>query len=317
MSDINEIAKDNALADAGELADEIGRKFLDEDVIKFTREGINLVAASERFVEKYDGGNSFVRDLRPKQMKYGRLTTGQARGALNVMRSERLGLAEPRRSTPSDAASSTPVETGDPRDARQYDCYKCGEEIVGIKTLYAHKKVCSGKSAGAAPVAPAPEPVEEEEVSVIAVTTSTMDLDLSALPNGRYAAPDLNNDRDNDFLFFSVTRVKKDKTRDRRFRYGKIVTGRERVPAGTIEVKEWSSDSKRLFGEQRPGEVYKGEFEEHINLIMASPESWARIFGQMIGRCFRCGKKLTDEDSRDDGFGPECAKHINDYRIHR
>ncbi len=307
MSKVLEVSKDNALSDASDLAEEIDRNFKDEDIATYTRAGINLVAAADRFVEKYEGDNSFVISLKGKREKYGSLTTPQARGALNVLRQEHLGLKAP---------------AADSRETREYNCFKCEEIVVGITALYAHKKSCRGK---AAPVVHKDgidvDEEEEEDVPVIAVTTSTLNLDLSLLPDGRYAAPDLNNDRDNDFLFFSVSRTKRDKTRNRRFRYSKFRPGREHVPAGTIEVKEWSSDTKRLFGEQRPGldkdgreHVYTGEFEEHIKLIMANPEAWARLFGQMIGRCFRCGKKLTDEDSRSVGHGPECAKHINEYR---
>lgn len=308
MSDITNIAKDNALSDAKDLAEELGRSFKDEDVTKYTREGINLLAAGYRFVETYEGDNSFVKDLQA-QVKVGKgLSPKQVRGALNVMRADHLG-----------------IKRTDSRETREYNCFACEEVIVGITNLREHKRSsCPGKKGTAAKLESVPEPEAEEETPVIAVTDSTMNLDLSDLPDGRYVAPDLNNDRDNDYIFFSVRRTRKEKKRDRRYRYSKFRTGYEVVPEGTIEFKEWSSDSKRLFGEQRPGDdadgkphVYRGEFEEHLDFVSINPEAWGRLFGQLIGRCFRCGKKLTDEFSRENGFGPECAKHINEYRPHR
>lgn len=36
----------------------------------------------------------------------------------------------------------------------------------------------------------------------------------------------------------------------------------------------------------------------------------ARLYGNEIGRCYRCNRHLTDEVSRDLGIGPECRKHV-------
>jgi hypothetical protein len=38
----------------------------------------------------------------------------------------------------------------------------------------------------------------------------------------------------------------------------------------------------------------------------AGPEKSARLFGQKIGSCGRCGRTLTDEHSRAVGIGPTC-----------
>lgn len=37
------------------------------------------------------------------------------------------------------------------------------------------------------------------------------------------------------------------------------------------------------------------------------PQTAATLFGRTIGRCCRCGRTLTDQDSRAAGIGPDCA----------
>jgi hypothetical protein len=143
-----------------------------------------------------------------------------------------------------------------------------------------------------------------KEEAVIENQTGLLKLDLTDLPDGRYAVPDLSGK--NDYVFLMVRRVKKTIWRDKRYVWGKIITGGEWAEAGTIEVKEWSSDAKRLCGQQKPGDYYRGEFEVELKYVLAGPEPWSRLFGQMVGCCGRCGKTLTDEISRSDGFGPEC-----------
>lgn len=49
-------------------------------------------------------------------------------------------------------------------------------------------------------------------------------------------------------------------------------------------------------------------------LALLSPEECQAAqlrFGQEVGSCGRCGKSLTDETSRNTGYGPECRKHLN------
>lgn len=42
-------------------------------------------------------------------------------------------------------------------------------------------------------------------------------------------------------------------------------------------------------------------------IVAAGVEHSARLYGQEIGRCCRCNRTLTDEESRRNGIGPECA----------
>jgi hypothetical protein len=149
-------------------------------------------------------------------------------------------------------------------------------------------------------------------MDVLAVTVSRLGLDLSGLPDGRYAAPDMTGVHDNVFLV--VKRVRNTVARDRRYTYGKIVTGNEIVLAGTIEVRIWSSDTKEWIGQQKPGDVYRGQREDELKLIMGMPEPFAILFGKLLGYCGRCGKKLTDQVSRDIGLGLECEKQRAYFR---
>jgi hypothetical protein len=126
------------------------------------------------------------------------------------------------------------------------------------------------------------------------------------LPDGCYA--DFDPSGKQECVFFMVKRVKHTHFRDRRFRYGKIVTGSEVTLAGTIEVREWTSDAKRLLGEQRPGEVYRGEFEEQLEHIMQLPAFYAKLFGVKMKRCFICRKALTDDISKAIGMGKDCEE---------
>lgn len=42
-------------------------------------------------------------------------------------------------------------------------------------------------------------------------------------------------------------------------------------------------------------------------IVRAGLEASQMLFAQELGRCWRCGKSLTDEDSRARGMGPDCA----------
>lgn len=294
-----ELLKKNALADAEELAVIIGREFTNADVGEFATKGVDLRLAAVCYIEDYTGKSSFFMKMKDKAAA-GALTDGMVRAVMNSMREKKLGL---KKSSSSSAPAERPGYTK-PED-RRYSCYTCKREIVGLDEIRAHGRQ---HKAGVIdrdgnPVAPV------EETPVIAVQESRLNLDLSMLPDGRYAVPELTGK--NDLTFLMVKRVRKTHVRDRRFRYGKIVTGRERVEAGTIEVKEWSSDAKRLCGEQKHGETYHGEFEDGLELILKAPEAWAKLFGMHVGRCYICGKTLTDEESRSAGIGPECVKKNN------
>ncbi len=289
---VTELEKRNALAEIEELAAELGREFTDQDVADHVKAGTApFGAAAHYIVETYTGNNSFMRSQVHNVANGRGLTVRQIRAVVNIH-------------TGKGAGATKTADAVTPPHARTYKCFTYKKEIVGRAEIQEHGRLhTEGVLDNEGNIV--------EEVAVIEVTTSTMDLDLSFLPNGRYAAPNLKGT--NDLIFLMVTRTRRDKRRDRRYRYGKFITGREIVPKNTIEVKEWSSDQKRLVGQQKPGdeEVYKGEYEEQLQMILENPEAWAKLFGLMVGHCYICGKTLTDEESRAMGIGPECVKKNN------
>lgn len=292
MSDPQDnLLAENALIDAKQVAASLDRKFVDADIPQYHEHGIDLLLGAEVFVQRYDGTNKFVNDvLKGRFKQWKKLTSAQARAALNIMRQE-LGH-----------------QSEEEQEKSTIKCFSCDYEAPTWDDLLAHKSQMHGSKQEAPPV------IAEigEAKAVIANTTSTKGLDLTNLPDGRYAAPDPTGN--NDYRFLMVKRVRKTHKRDRRYNYGKVVTGNEVVVAGTIEVKEWSSDSKELLGEQKPGDLYRGDYEDSLELILLAPEPFAITFGKLIGRCCICGKTLTDDVSRAIGMGFECEKKVDYFK---
>lgn len=92
------------------------------------------------------------------------------------------------------------------------------------------------------------------------------------VPNGRYAILSTTNDK---LMFYSV-------------KQGKSVTF----------VDVWASDARY---------PVKRSEERHriLEAIKADPDAGPR-FGREIGKCYVCGRTLTDETSRSLGIGPVC-----------
>lgn len=285
MSDqtAGELLAQNALIDAQQVAENLGRTFVDADIPQYHEYGINLQLGAEVFVHQYQGTNSFIGTLKGRLKAYRKLTSAQARAALNIMQQE-LGVVV------------TASEGG-------IKCFGCEESFPTWDMLMQHKRDMHGSRQVAPPVIAE----QGEAKAVIANTTATKGLDLSNLPDGRYAAPDTSGN--NEYIFIMVKRVRKTKKRDRRFEAaGRIITGNEVAVAGTIEVKIWSSDSKELVGEQKPGDVYRGDLESELELVLMMPEQLAILFGKISEHCCICGKRLTDDDSRRIGMGLDCEK---------
>lgn len=290
---MKDLLAQNAFIDAREVVQESERPFVDADLTQHKDHGIDLQLAAEVFIKQYEGEDNFLRNLQGYLKRRGQLTQPQARAALNNWRTELR----------ADMRPDEPVEI------KLLDCFSCKEQFTSWDDLNAHKSQQHGKQAP-------PEVFSDngqEAVAVLDVTTSIKGLDLSGLPDGRYAAPDPSGKNDN--IFLMVKRVRVTKPRDRKYEaYGRVVSGNEIVVAGTIEVKEWSSNSKELVGEQKPNDVYRGKYEDQLELIMLMPEQFALLFGRLMGHCCRCGKKLTDQESRDIGLGLECEKKRNYFR---
>ena len=46
------------------------------------------------------------------------------------------------------------------------------------------------------------------------------------------------------------------------------------------------------------------------NLLNLDPMKYIRLFGQHFTVCGKCGAELTDQKSRESGFGPQCRKQL-------
>lgn len=100
------------------------------------------------------------------------------------------------------------------------------------------------------------------------------------VPAGYYATPSLTGN--NDYDFWKVDRPEEGKW------------------AGYVFVK-------RVIGGQPNQNVRKHQKTNALNAIKEYGIDEARFrFGQELGRCYRCGRHLTDETSRSLSIGPEC-----------
>lgn len=101
---------------------------------------------------------------------------------------------------------------------------------------------------------------------------------LPAVPNGRYAV----EKEDGTLMFYSV-----------------------KQGHSTTFVDVWASDAR--------WPVKKADEKLRIlTEIAKNPKDAMNRFGMEIGRCGRCGRTLTREDSRMRGLGPDCAGMMAD-----
>jgi hypothetical protein len=286
MSDVTTLTY-NQVADATDYIMALGRPVNTADIMQGHEIGVNL---QEFFWDHLMHGgaweteNVFI-DVLHKHPITGSPTLEQVRMGLNIWLGEVHGI------------------TG---EGGAQTCFACSAEFYSWDELFMHKHDFHNGPEPRKPILDRLGGTTEEAIAVIEDTTSTMGLDLNNLPDGRYAAPDTSGKASNVYLM--VTRTTRTKFRDRRYRTGKIVTGRETIPMGTIEVKLWSSDSKELIGEQHPGDLYRGSHEAELSLVLKMPEPFALLFGKLVGHCCICGKTLTDDASRAIGMGLECEK---------
>lgn len=120
---------------------------------------------------------------------------------------------------------------------------------------------------------------------------------LLSVPEGRYAVrPDSNSKH----TFFRVSRPK---------------TGNLK---GSFKLQTQHGEDYKLCLVVYPSgslNWYDMSVEDDMALMVVNTSGAAIEYGQVIGRCCRCGKELTDERSRYFGIGPECEKawpHIID-----
>jgi hypothetical protein len=65
--------------------------------------------------------------------------------------------------------------------------------------------------------------------------------------------------------------------------------------------------SRKTYGKQGPGELYKGGIQSALQAIMEDPKGAMIAYGKLTGTCGVCGRILEDEDSVAAGIGPVCA----------
>lgn len=116
----------------------------------------------------------------------------------------------------------------------------------------------------------APAPVEAPIETVAPARTR---LDFSAIPDGNYAVRE-----DSVVKFYRVS------TSKRGFK--------------NVQVRA-SDDLHMLFGKASIAVLHR--------IVEAGLEASQMLFAIELGRCWRCGKSLTDEESRARGMGPDCA----------
>jgi len=123
---------------------------------------------------------------------------------------------------------------------------------------------------GQAPVA-APQPVADARKPRDAYTD---------IPNGYYAVKENPDVEGGKIHYYRVSRSKS----------GQYVNVQEMASDTLYPVRPW------------------GRAIEILSTIRTrGPRDAAKLFGRTIGRCCRCGRTLTDEDSRTAGIGPDCA----------
>lgn len=59
-------------------------------------------------------------------------------------------------------------------------------------------------------------------------------------------------------------------------------------------------------GSQKPGAAYHGQWASLIAKVLDDPKAAAQRFASELGRCYVCGRDLTDDESRALGIGPVC-----------
>lgn len=280
----------NALLDAKDLARELNGEFSDGDVAAFQKEGINLTRAAVAYVSDEENQRvHFIREIHHKVQSGRQLSAPQIRAVLNIMRDKLLGLKRY-------------DEKSDPGLAR-YICQSCGfgsetaAEHIRHKVELHDYEIRRG-SIEQAIVAP-------EHVMALPQITP---FDLSALPDGYYARPDSRNTSGGGMSFYVVRRLRKPTHMNKAFVYGKKITGSYIYPIGTLTVREFRGDTKRLHGVQMHGENFRGD-PWHGQILAGAkddPEVWAHLFAVLKQRCGICGRNLTTSRSKLVGIGPVC-----------
>lgn len=150
-------------------------------------------------------------------------------------------------------------------------CGKCKTE--GPDVTVEHVRSCYGVAA---------RPATSDHRSVAPKQVVTLGLGKYDVPAGYYAVESATGN--NDLDFFRV-----DKPTDGKWRGYTFV---KRVVGGHSDI--------RIRGTQAEAAMQA--------IVAAGPFKAGQLYGQKIGRCYKCHRSLTDETSRQLGIGPECRK---------
>lgn len=75
---------------------------------------------------------------------------------------------------------------------------------------------------------------------------------------------------------------------------------------GWAFVKRQAGDTFDRLGSARPGLPYRGAAGALVAQVAAEPTEAMARYGRELGHCGRCGRTLTDDESRAFGIGPDC-----------
>jgi hypothetical protein len=148
-------------------------------------------------------------------------------------------------------------------------------ELAEIKTM--QPRLSARHAGGEDPADGGPDPHPWASADVRARDK----VSFSKIPQGYYATKSRTGSNDLDFWFV-------------------------RVP----ENGQWAGFRfvKRYLGGQGPIRISKGEQTAALRAILEDgTDAAAHLFAQELGRCYRCGRDLTDDASRAAGIGPVCA----------
>ncbi len=118
----------------------------------------------------------------------------------------------------------------------------------------------------------------------------TSGLDLTDIPAGLYAVPN------------GETRLK----------VAIRKPGEKSKWHGSIFVDDGAEYGNRQnYGRQLPGKDYEGQIIEQLQAIAKDPLAAMKAYGNLVGCCGACGRKLEDEKSIEMGIGPVCLKKFS------
>lgn len=102
------------------------------------------------------------------------------------------------------------------------------------------------------------------------------------------------------------------------FRIDNVDEAKDPRWGGNVFVRWVYGETEKYIGRQFKGEAgyrplkdYANRFEFLLNEIAADSEKYKELYGQRVGKCGHCHKRLTDAESRSRGIGPECWKVLH------